>query len=85
MFGFTDTRQYTDINKDLDIHLICERIKNFRKTNKITQEFLAKEFNISRTTITEYERGVNFVSTNFVYSLAKKYNISVDYLLGRIN
>ena len=70
-----------DINKDIS----KERLKKFRKDNNLTQEKLAKILNISRTTITEYERGTNFIATPFLYTISSKFNISADYLLGKID
>jgi len=59
--------------------------ENLIKENKLTQEKLASILNVSRTTITEYERGTNIIATPFLYTICKNYNISADYLLGKIN
>ena len=52
---------------------------------KITQDKLAQKLNVSRTTITEYERGTNIIATPFLYTICKDYNLSADYLLGKID
>ena len=83
IFNFTDIINYENINK-IDKKISSERLKNLRKENKLTQEKLAKLLNVSRTTITEYERGTNLIATPFLYTICKKYKISADYLLGRI-
>ncbi len=83
IFNFTDTLNYEDNTNDINKCLSGTRLKEFRKENKITQEKLAKILNISRTTITEYERGTNIIATPFLYELCKKYNLSADYLLGK--
>ena len=84
IFNFTDIINYENINK-IDKKISSERLKNLRKENKLTQEKLAKLLNVSRTTITEYERGTNLIATPFLYTICKKYKISADYLLGRID
>ena len=84
LFEFTNINNYkksNNINKEVS----GNRLKEFRKEKNLTQEKLAKILNISRTTITEYERGTNIIATPFLYTICKKYNISADYLLGKID
>ncbi len=83
IFGFTNNLNYFNNKEGIETKLAKERLKTWRKDNKITQEALAKSLNISRTTIAEYERGKNIIGTPFLYTICKKYNISADYLLGR--
>lgn len=85
IFGFTKDKSYIDSSKEINNKIISERLKKFRKENKITQDKLAKILNVSRTTITEYERGTNLIATPFLYTICKNYNISADYLLGKID
>ena len=85
IFDFTSKLQYNKVKMDIDVDLLKIRLKEFRQENKITQKVLAIDFNVSRTTIAEYERGINLISTSFLYSICKTYNISADYLLGRID
>ena len=82
LFEFTNINNYkksNNINKEVS----GKRLKEFRKEKNLTQEKLAKILNISRTTITEYERGTNIIATPFLYTICKKYRISADYLLGK--
>ena len=85
IFGFTKDKNYKNYKKIIDKNIAGNNLKYFRKENKITQDKLAKELNVSRTTITEYERGTNLIATPFLYDICKKYNISADYLLGKID
>ena len=74
-----------NFNNELDKMLIGNRLKEWRKSNKLTQEKLALKLNIAKGTIADYERGRYLIATPFLYTISKKYNISADYLLGRIN
>ncbi len=35
--------------------------------------------------ITNYENGKHLIATPFLYTICSKYNISADYLLGKID
>ncbi len=85
LFTFTNTKNYPYINKEIDKLKISQRLKEFRKENKLTQEKLAEILNVSQSTIAEYERKTNIIATPFLYTICKKYNISADYLLGKTN
>ena len=37
------------------------------------------------STISKIENGHNIIATPFLYQICKKYNISADYLLGKID
>ena len=84
IFGFTNNLQYKNI-KDIDLQKSGLRLKELRKEHKLTQVNLAKNLNIAPTIIVEYEHGKYIISLNTLYALSKKYNISADYLLGRID
>ncbi len=85
IFEFTNTKQYKNINRDINKDAISKRLKEFRKENKLTQTDLAKILNTTFSTISSYECKLNIISTNYLYEICKKYNISADYLLGRID
>lgn len=85
VFQFNTIKQYDNSKKEIDKTISGDRLKLIRKENKLTQEKLAKLLNISRTAITEYERGTNTIATSFLYSICKNYNLSADYLLGKID
>ena len=76
--------KYYNINK-VNSEISGKRLKEFRKENKLTQLKLAKQLNIARSMLSEYEKGHFLISTHTLYDICKKYNISADYLLGRID
>ncbi len=85
IFSFTDNKQFKKSEKQYKKELLGERLKKFRKDNKLTQERLADILNTTHSVIADYERGRYLISTSFLYEICKRYNISADYLLGRIS
>lgn len=85
VLNLTNTKKYPQAKKDINKIIVGERLKSFRKENKLTQIKLAEILNTVHPTITNYENGKNLISTAFLYTICKKYNISADYLLGKIN
>jgi len=85
ILGLTNKKQYENSRLDINQKLIKERLKDLRKTNKLTQKEIAEKLNISRSTWTGYEYGKYLIPTLILFELAKKYNCSIDYLLGKID
>ncbi len=84
LFQFTDVKNYDNSNS-INLEISVQRLKEFRKNNKITQVNLAKMLNVANGTIANYECGRNFIATPFLYEICKKYKISADYLLGKVD
>lgn len=85
IFELTKQRKYSNFKKEININLSKERLKSFRKEQKLTQVKLANILNTFHTVIVDYEHGKNLIATPFLYTICKKYNISADYLLGKTN
>ena len=85
IFKFNNQKNYQNIIKEMNTIKMGIRLKEFRKEHKLTQEKLASELNIARSALANYERGRNFIATPFLYTICKKYHISADYLLGKID
>ena len=60
-------------------------LKSLRKSFGITQEELANELNISRSTIGMYESGSREPDYETLGLIADYFNVDTDYLLGRTN
>mgnify|MGYP005767957015 CR=1 FL=1 len=75
------------INKKitLDKKAIGKNIKNFRITNKITQEELASKLGTTHSVISAYENGHTLILTAFLINLCTTYNLSADNLCNRKN
>lgn len=61
---------------------IGSTIKNLRKQNHLTQYQLAKELQMSRTTITNYENDYSSPDLDTLVALANYFHVSTDYLLS---
>lgn len=67
----------------LNPKVIGSKIKQIRLKNKLTQEDLAILLNTSQSNISSYENGKTLILTAFIYSFAKHFNVSLDYLTNR--
>lgn len=61
-----------------------ERIRNLREGNNYTQKKLAELLHVSQATYSRYESGALDIPIQALIMLADFYNVSVDYLLGRV-
>ena len=85
LFMFNNTKKYFQSVDDIDKLKSGARIKEFRKENKLTQVKLADFLNTTHSVISDYERGRYLIATPFLYQICKKYHISADYLLGKVD
>lgn len=59
------------------------RIKELRKSKKITQVKMSLDLNMNQNTISRYETGEREPGIAELILLADYFNVSVDYLIGR--
>ena len=85
IFKFINIKKYDNCRNDLNLTLIRKRLKELRNNEHLSQENLANSISVSPSTISEYEREAKIIATPFLYDICKKYNISADYLLGKID
>lgn len=62
-----------------------ERLRQLREEKEWTQEQLGEILNVSGATVNRYEKGLRNPAPETLIKLAEIFNISLDYLLGRIN
>lgn len=72
------------ILEKLDKKIIGSNLKKIRKDLSLTQEDIASLLNTSHSTISAYESGKTLILTSFAYQICQKYNISMDWLCGRV-
>ena len=85
IFDLNSDEKYKKEKPAFDLKLSSTRLKEFRKENKLTQKKLSEVLKSDNSTISKYEKGINVIATPFLYDICKKYNISADYLLGKID
>lgn len=57
-------------------------IQNKRKEKNLTQEELAKEMGVSKSSVSKWETGQTYPDIYLLPELATFFNISIDYLMG---
>ena len=79
-------KKIPSINRnDLDKILIGKNIKIIRMQNNLSQQDLANVLNTTKSTIWAYETGKTLILTAFAYQICVKYNVSLDWLCGRVD
>lgn len=63
----------------------CLRMIELRKSNKLTQQYVADYLKIDRSNYSKYELGKLEPSIYMLIALSKLYSVSVDYLLGLVD
>ena len=65
--------------------MIGTRIRKLREKNDISQKQLAQYLKVSPSTIGMYEQERRLPSAQMLDIIAEFFNVSVDYLLGRVS
>lgn len=60
----------------------ANRLKQLRAVSQLTQSALAKELNISRSCLANYEGGKRFPDTDILSIISNYFKVSVDYLIS---
>lgn len=63
--------------------LFAERMKNLREEKGVTREQLANVLNVSIRLISYWENGKRECNFEMLMLIAKYFDCSIDYLLGR--
>lgn len=79
--GLSDIKNYYD--GDISIKSLKERMKLVRINNSLSQEEAAHIIGDKQSTYWNYESGNSIIPISKLYLLAKFYNISIDYFVGK--
>lgn len=85
VLGFSDEWSYPNSRDTIDPELLAKRIKRIRRENDLTQDELSKILNITRSSISKYEHGINLALTSYIMGFCKYFHISADFVTGRID
>ena len=64
---------------------IAHRIRQTRETRRLTQAELAERAGLPPATVSHFETGVRVPGTSTLRKLADALEVSLDYLLGRVD
>ncbi len=70
---------------DLDAKVIGQNLKEFRKERNLVQKDIFLFLNTTSSTYSAYETGKVLIKTDFLYSICKNYDTSMDKILGKKN
>ena len=71
------------IQNHKEVENIDMRLKELRKSRKISQIKLAMDLNLNQNSISRYETGEREADYATLIALADYFDVSIDYLLGR--
>lgn len=83
--GLTNVKTYNFINKDIDLSILGQRLKDTRIKAGDSQEDVAKIIGTTQSPYSKYELGKNTILTVFIIAFAKHYKVSIDWLCGKID
>ncbi len=58
------------------------RLKTLRLRKELTQNQLAKKLDITRSSVSYYEKGAIYPSVEILIKICQYFNVSADFLLG---
>ena len=85
MMGLTSRRIKLKSSNDIDLDLVSKRLKEIRKSLKMTMRELAEKLNTSSSAISNYENSKFLILSSLLVELCTFSNYSIDYVLGRSN
>ena len=63
--------------------IIGGKLKELRVSNRLSQNDIAKELNITQAAVAQYESGRSAPSSEILLWYADKFDVSLDYIYGR--
>lgn len=83
--GLTNIKTYQFINTKIDLTILGQRLKETRTKAGDSQEAVAKIIGTTQSPYSKYELGKNTILTVFIIAFAKHYDVSIDWLCGKID
>ena len=74
---------FVNTNYIIDKKIVAKNLKEVRLNNHLTQYEMAKSINTSQPNVHKYESGKFLITTSYALEFTKKYNYSLDKLVGR--
>lgn len=84
ILGLSDVKKKTFLHS-YDKDIISKRLKEIRYDYALKVNEFADAINVSQAAIYSYENKRRLIQTYVCYDIARKFNVSVDWLLGKSN
>ena len=65
--------------------LNLKRLRNIREDHDLSQRAISRILNVSRSTYSLWELGINIIPLGYLYIFAKYFNCSIDYIVNNSN
>lgn len=75
-------KKFQKYNSETNLQNFPKNLKRMRARQNMTQEQLGDILGVTRSTIANYEAGINKPSIKQMQKLAEHFGVSIDYLLG---
>lgn len=62
--------------------MISEKIRELREQAGLSQSQLAKQLDVTRSSVNAWEMGLSTPTTQYIVALTKLFHVSSDYILG---
>ena len=85
ILGLSNNRKVLKNKINLNIQSTCEKLKQIRIKNKLSQKEFAKAINTVQSVISAYENGYVLIQTSFLYDICVKFHVSADYIFNEKN
>ena len=83
VLGLTRENQEHTNNIVINQVKIGKKLKSLRTKLGLTQQEIADEYSISRSTYSHYEIGMSLITTLTLYTICKNHNLSIDEFLRK--
>ena len=82
--GLSNTKKYETINDKIDRKVLGNNLRKVRIDNNDSQQKIAEIIKVDQSNYSKYELGKVYIHTYPLIDFAKHYNVSIDYLCGKI-
>lgn len=85
VLGLSNVKVVVETPLFIDWNTISKRLYELRSASKLTEKELSCKIGFAQTTYSQYETGTRRPTTMKLLSIAQYHNVSVDYIVGRID
>lgn len=83
--GLSNIKKYEIINDKIDKEKLGNNLKEIRIKNNDSQDKIAEIIKVDQSNYSKYELGKILIHTYPLIDFAKHYNVSIDWLCGKVN